>query len=505
LLIISTIVTIVPVHSVSGAPFIRDYLSENENDLVLSDGIWTLERISAEYPNSLGSASADGRLKKAYLLNGPLVVGKDATLNVSNKVLFFKSHTGNEDLFPARILVLGRMELTDSVLDSNDPNPFHPRPFIAALDGGKLDIRRSEIKHMGFALGSISSLASVNYYNTSDFEIRNSIFSNNYNGFYSDSSSDFLILNNVFHENTGYGINAHTGSHDFLIKSNKVTNNGKQGIMCSFRCENVVITENLVTNNVEGIGLHWLTNSSVIKDNVVMNNEQFGIFIKTNSHSNSLGSNFLFNNGCHIGIFENSTNNSVFDNVIADALNNYRYCENVPIYTHTDSRNNLVWENYWITGPALTVAKHDPERMLYNRYVSNDMAIDRPDSWITVGESLNEMTFLPPKSRSHPSLGNFSITTENVATNMTLDTFVREKVQTNVQSGWSEVIRTKYMTLNSTAAQQVIYENDDKKLTEVYLVSDGKGYIMQFGTYTKIFERHSLILDRMIASFVLTS
>src|SRR5215210_8759571 len=218
-----------------------------------------------------------------------------------------------------------------------DRNPLHPRPFIAAVDGGVVDIRNSTIKHMGFAPGGLSSIAAVNYYGTENFEITNSIFEYNYIGFYSDNSSDFELRGNTFYGNTLYGIDPHTGSKNLLIASNHVSLSGRQGIICSFLCDNVTITNNLVEEGTEGIGLHWLTNSSMIQNNTIKNNKQFGIFIKNSSTSNVIKGNTLTNNGCNIGLFEYANGNTIVDNIVVDTFTSQTYCDNNYVYSDNES------------------------------------------------------------------------------------------------------------------------------------------------------------------------
>ena len=291
----------------------RDYLGITDRDIILDNGVWTLQQLIDNYPSAFevinvknssdgaGNSSTIPEIKAigennknvSVLMRNRLVIDKQTSLKISDAHLLLESFR-SKDVFPVRILVQGELIIENSTIDSliqvqniADRNPLHPRPFIAAVDGGVLNINNATIKHLGFSLGGMSSLAAVNYFDTENFEIKDSTFEYNYHGFYSDNSSDFQVRRNTFYGNRGYGIDPHTGSRNFLIDSNHVSLSGKQGIICSFLCHNITITNNIVEEGTEGIGLHWLNNSSKIQNNIIKNNQQFGIFIKNSSTSKS--------------------------------------------------------------------------------------------------------------------------------------------------------------------------------------------------------------------------
>jgi hypothetical protein len=179
----------IPFQNASSEMQRRDYLGITSRDIIIDNGVWTLQKLIDNYPsafevinvknssNGAGNSStvpeirAIGENSKnvSVLMRNPLVIDKHASLNISDAHLFLESFP-SKDIFPVRILVRGEAIIENSTIDSlikvqntADRNPLHPRPFIAAVDEGVLNIRNATIKHLGFSLGGVSSLAAVNY------------------------------------------------------------------------------------------------------------------------------------------------------------------------------------------------------------------------------------------------------------------------------------------------------------------------------------------------------
>lgn len=330
---------------------VSGYLTPREGDLIIHNGSWTMKSLHEKYPTVV-ELMAPASVDDGYLAKETIVVDKGAELNITNDKVFLESFSEKYNI-PSRIIIMGKGTIFNSTITSwdpllkaPDPNPYLPRSFILAKDGGKMNILNSTISNLGFSLGGIndifSSIAGINYYNTSNFLVADSTIAYNFYGFYSDHATNFKITGNKIYGQTHYGLDPHTGSKDFIVDSNHISVNGGQGIICSFQCENVTITNNLVEHNVEGIGLHWLTNSSQVRDNVVRFNKNYGIFIKTDSFDNLVKNNTVIGNGEGIGLFEGSNNNSIISNIIAA---NYNKEHKEPIHMDDDSQSNSVSGN----------------------------------------------------------------------------------------------------------------------------------------------------------------
>jgi parallel beta-helix repeat protein len=330
---------------------VRGYMTPKDSDLIIRNGTWTMESLHEKYPTIVEDITSEAA-DDGFLAKKTIVVYEEAELIIANDKVFLESSPENYNL-PSNILIMGRGTIFNSTITSwdpllkaPDPNPYLPRSFIVAKDGGKMNILNSTISHLGFSLGGInntlSSIAGINYFNTSNFVVANSTIAYNFYGFYSDHATNFRIIGNEIYGQTHYGLDPHTGSKDFIIDSNHISVNGKQGIICSFQCKNVTISNNLVEHNVEGIGLHWLTNSSLIRDNTVIYNKNYGIFIKRDSFDNLVEKNTVIGNGGGIGLFQGSNDNSIISNTIVD---NYNKEHKEPIFMDADSQSNLVSKN----------------------------------------------------------------------------------------------------------------------------------------------------------------
>ena len=247
--------------------------------------------LRAKFPEAVEYMSSEHK-DNEFLVKKTIFIDKGAQLNIVNNKVFLES-SSKKDNTPTVLLTYGKTVILNSTVtswdtqaNSPDPNPYHPRPFIVAKNGGKMDIKGIYYYQLRFFSRwytySFFFPSGINYYNTSNFTVANSTIAHNLYGFYSDEASNFRIVGNNIYDHTGYGLDPHTGSKNFIIDSNHIRFSGEQGIICSFRCKNVTITNNLVEYNAEGIGLHWLTNSSLIKNNIIKYNKNNGIFIKTN-------------------------------------------------------------------------------------------------------------------------------------------------------------------------------------------------------------------------------
>jgi parallel beta-helix repeat protein len=305
---------------------LNSYTQQKKDDLIIQNKNLTIEELVKQYPNAVEKIQSDNSSneEEIFLVKKTIFIDKEAVLDIiSSKLLLESSSMKDND--PVRIIIYGKTDIINSTVISWDPdrkrpdfNPYHPRSFLVAKDGGEMNVIDSTINYLGFSQAGIhtlfSSLAALSYYNTSNFVIANSTISYNLYGFYSDETSNFTVVGNEIFGNIGYGLDPHTGSKDFVMDSNHLFSNGGQGIICSLRCKNVTITNNVVEYNAEGIGLHWLTNSSTIENNLIKYNKGYGLFIKNSSYDNIITNNTIIGNGYGIGLFEQSNHNIIRSN-----------------------------------------------------------------------------------------------------------------------------------------------------------------------------------------------
>jgi parallel beta-helix repeat protein len=327
------------------------YTSPKNTDLIIEKGNWTMEQLHKKYPMIIQSmTSKEIGQNDSFLITKTIVIERGTELNIVNNKVYLES-SSKKDNIPATIITYGKTTIINSTIsswdletNSPDPNPYHPRAFLVANDGGIMNIIKSTISNMGFSQGGIlslfSSVAGINYYNTSNFILKNSTITNNLYGFLSDNTSNFKIIGNNIYDHIGYGIDILTESKDFLIDSNHIRFSGLQGIICSHLCKNATITNNLLEYNLEGIGLYWLSNSSLIKNNIIKYSKNTGIFLKNNSKDNTVEDNTVIGNGYGIKILNGSTKNIIKSNTL---MGNILDPDGIDI--DKDSKSNQVKDN----------------------------------------------------------------------------------------------------------------------------------------------------------------
>lgn len=310
-----------------------DRYTDPSIDIVLMNGNWTMQKLHAKYPSAIDSIQTPNG--NAFLLTKTLTVGKEAFLSINGNIVYLKSF--EDDTLPIRLQVYGKSLIINSTVSSWDPktlkpdgNPYHYRPYIR-VDSGKLDIFNSTISNLGFPDGAIDytahARAGIQFFDSNNFTIANSVLALNYYGFYSANSTNFKIIGNEIYGSTRYGLDPHTYSNNFVVDSNYVHDNGNQGIICSKYCSRVNVTNNIVENNVEGIGLHWSTNSSIVENNLSIHNQKYGIFIDKDSHNNLVSNNTVIGNNIGIGILDGSSDNTLSNNTIKNNINGSIYID----------------------------------------------------------------------------------------------------------------------------------------------------------------------------------
>ncbi|TLX93742.1 MAG: right-handed parallel beta-helix repeat-containing protein [Thaumarchaeota archaeon] len=307
-------------------------------------GEWTMHSLADKFPNTVQFLSD----KNAFLIMRPILVDKNASLNLINQNIMFLSNQKEID-FPSTFLEVkgtaktGNTNISsyDPILNKPDPNGYHPRPFVLVRDGAVMNLSNSTITHLGYSPGGFEntkvSKPAITYYNTTNVDIENSILKYNYYGFYSTNTNNIRIVNSQVFGNTKNGFDAH-GTTNLYVSRNHIYNNGDQGFICSVHCLNVTIINNTIEHNGAGIGLHWLNTHSVIKDNIVRYNAKFGIFIEKNSSHNLVINNTIIGNQYGIGLIQNSNGNNLTQNILVDNISGQ-------IIVEPDSQSNIENDN----------------------------------------------------------------------------------------------------------------------------------------------------------------
>jgi parallel beta-helix repeat protein len=296
-----------------------DY-DEETNTIVMRKGsASTLAALSRELEQpELLRQLTDGE----WLLAANLEIEEAAELRIAAPdTHWLKLHSGEDGFVSIKVLG-GALDIDgvcvsswDTVRNSFDENYADGRSFVLARDGAQMNIRRSELRYLGYDANESYGLAWR--LKGTRGEIIDSILAYNYYGLYSYEVSDLVILGNEVHHSIRYGIDPHTNSNRLLIEDNISHNNGKHGIILAEKCSDSVIRNNVVySNTLHGIVLYQRSNNNLVENNRSYNNGEQGININ-NSSNNTIRNNSVENNNEDgIGVGQKAGKNEIVGNEV---------------------------------------------------------------------------------------------------------------------------------------------------------------------------------------------
>jgi len=176
------------------------------------------------------------------------------------------------------------VKVTSWIPAQNEPdrNPQARRPFVSYDDGGRLDVSGSEISYLGT---DASKAYGVSWGNGTTGQADHSIFHHNLFGAYTGGAVGVAFRNNVFRNNSRYGLDPHTDSAGLIIENNEAYQNNTHGIIFSKSVNHSVITDNRSHDNgSNGIMMDEKCDFNLIKDNQTWNNRGDGIVLQGSSH-----------------------------------------------------------------------------------------------------------------------------------------------------------------------------------------------------------------------------
>ncbi len=187
----------------------------------------------------------------AWLLKADLVISQTARLEATSaSIAWLRLDSTPGARFPAYTRLIARgghlliqdIKVTSWAGGGVDTNYYDGRSFLLAELGGRMDIIRSEVSHLGWGDGEPSGLAwrkratQNNALTGATGSIIDSDIHDNYFGQYSYEAYGLIVTNNQFHHNYLYGFHPHDASTGFQVAYNKVYSNGKHGISFSRGC-----------------------------------------------------------------------------------------------------------------------------------------------------------------------------------------------------------------------------------------------------------------------------
>lgn len=212
------------------------------------------------------------------------------------------------------------------------------RPFVLANDHSVLRITRCTFRNLGRDWNSSYGVA---WSKGSTGSVAHSLFERNFIGIYTDHSKGLRVTDNVFRENSLYGVDPHSHSSQLVITGNVAERNGRHGIIFSDHVTGGIVRNNIARDNgLNGIMMDEASTGNRIDHNVVTGNRSDGIVL-ADSGNNDLTYNTVHRNrvGIHVRGAA-STQNVASRNVIRD---NDKAAQGISLHDNTVQGNGGQW------------------------------------------------------------------------------------------------------------------------------------------------------------------
>lgn len=297
---------------------------------------YTMAELIIRFPQSFEQLG-----RSTFLLKEHVVVGKDATLSITdldglyllNSAEHLTSITGQESEIYFDSPTSEPLQIQSWNPQKNEPSTETIRPYIA-LRGGVMNAHNTVFAYLGFNADMFAGVAWMGY-NPELIEeptilatgtVTDSQFHHNYYGAYTWEAEDMIWRDNVFAENMSYGFNASDYSVHFMVDSNIAQDNGSHGFLFSRgSTQHTIINNESLRNRGNGI---MLDNGQVFGEGVTRYEQT------VQSTENTVNNNTIFDNVDGI-VLEGSSNNSLQYNQISGL---HRY--GIRLNDHAD--NNLI-------------------------------------------------------------------------------------------------------------------------------------------------------------------
>jgi poly(beta-D-mannuronate) C5 epimerase len=163
-----------------------------------------------------------------------------------------------------------------------DSNPQNRRPFLSYDDGGRFDISNSEISYLGT---DTSKGYGVSWGTGTTGQADHTTFHHNLFGAYTGGAVGVAFRDNVFRNNSRYGLDPHTDSAGLVIENNEAYQNNTHGIIFSKNVNHSVVTGNRSHDNgSNGIMMDEKCDFNLIKDNQSWDNRGDGVVLQGSSN-----------------------------------------------------------------------------------------------------------------------------------------------------------------------------------------------------------------------------
>jgi parallel beta-helix repeat protein len=292
---------------------------------LLGNGVWQLDVNLVILDNARLDLTAASGVKELRLTSRPdasfNIISRGGWINIDGIKVYSWDNSPNVNGYD------------DTFLTVNDV--MQTRSYLAALYGGRMDIKNAEIMYLGYeelnqrvgyGKGEPSGISwrlrpqgVSNPATGPKGSIINSKVHHLYFGMYSYEAVGLVITDSEFYNHHYYGLDPHDYSYGFTIANNKIYDNGYTGLVLSRGCTDNVIYGNQIYNNAShGLMLDRGVNRNLVYDNVIINNVEDGFVIYQSSY-NQIYNNEIRNNGRYgVRISAEFDDADIFDDVASD-------------------------------------------------------------------------------------------------------------------------------------------------------------------------------------------
>jgi parallel beta-helix repeat protein len=364
---------------------------------------------------------------KEYIILQPITVANNIRMDITAATVT-KLQLRSAARFDITTLTFKDSEalIADTTITSIDPVTGKPdtdytdgRSFVRAYGSARMDVLNSHILYLGMGLDTLKKARLTPPTSTMDFVslggvyglswriptgtygqniatgwVEKSTMDHEYIGAYTFGASGMMWRDNIFTDNTLYGLDPHDDSNNATVEGNFFARNQKHGFIVSKRCNYNIIRNNVsVDNHLHGFMLHKDSNYNLIENNISIGNEDN--FVIYESHYDTIRGNKSYNpRGSHIRI--NSGSKQTF------VQNNTFYGGKKGIYLYDKTSGTLIAHNgFYRVGDLLST--QGATRVLYVNNQSERIGYDiGPKDRVVFGPNTinsNQLVDLQPLKR----------------------------------------------------------------------------------------------------------
>lgn len=291
----------------------------------LGNGVWQLDVNLVIQDNARLEITSASGVKELRLTSRPnaayTIIAKGGWLTIDGVKVYSWDNSPGVNSYDETFLTVNEVMQT--------------RAYLAALYGGRMDIKNAEIMYLGYeelndrvgyGKGEPSGISwrllptgATDPATGPKGSIIDSKIHHLYFGMYSYQAVGLVITGNEFYEHYFYGLDPHDYSYGFTIANNYIHDNGYTGLVLSRGCTDNVIYGNRIHNNKShGLMLDRGVNRNRVYGNEIIGSEYDGLVVYQ-SRYNEIYDNVIKDSGRYgIRVSAEFDPGDIFDDVASD-------------------------------------------------------------------------------------------------------------------------------------------------------------------------------------------